>query len=239
MEKHGTRLGNLYQKLIQIHPIIETLARRTWPQIPLIRINGENNSIVYEDATLSSVFFDIQGNGNRIEIGDACYLNMVYFRIRGDNHTLHIDRKCRFLRGGSIWFAESDGSLEIGKGSTFVNVHLSITEPGSKMKIGNDCMFANDIDVRTGDSHSIIDRESNERINYAENVCIGNHVWVASHCMLLKGVQIPNESIVATGSVVTDKFSQIGVVIAGNPARVVKTGINWSRARTYLRPSMK
>ena len=37
-----------------------------------------------------------------------------------------------------------------------MDVHIAVTEPGSKVQIGKECMFANDIDIRTGDSHSIL-----------------------------------------------------------------------------------
>jgi acetyltransferase-like isoleucine patch superfamily enzyme len=101
------------------------------------------------------------------------------------------------------------------------------------MTIGHDCMFAYDIDVRTGDSHSIIETSSQARVNYAENVTIGNHVWIAAHCSILKGIVISDDSIVATGSIVTKAFFRHGTIIAGNPARVIKEGITWSRKRSY------
>jgi acetyltransferase-like isoleucine patch superfamily enzyme len=179
------------------------------------------------------VNFDIIGNGNKIEIKSSCFLNSVTFYIRGDNHSICIGDSVRFNGVASIYFNDYNGSLEIGDMSTFENVHLAVTEPGSKMKIGLDCMFASDIDVRTGDSHSIIDIDSKERINYAKDVSIGNHVWVGEHCIILKGVCIPDESVLGTGSIVTKQFTQKGTIIAGNPARVVKEGITWSRERIY------
>ncbi|MGS0525300.1 hypothetical protein ACU8V7_09025 [Zobellia nedashkovskayae] len=84
------------------------------------------------------------------------------------------------------------------KNSTFEDTHLAVTEPSSKVTIGVDCMFANTIDIRTGDSHSIIDIKSNKRINYAKNIIIGNHVWVGAHSSILKGATIADNSIVAT-----------------------------------------
>ena len=48
--------------------------------------------------------------------------------------------------------------------------------------------------------------------------------------MLLKQAQIANNSIVGIRSIVTKKFEKTNVVLAGNPAKVVKTGVNWDRA---------
>ena len=94
-------------------------------------------------------------------------------------------------------------------------------------------MFAYDIDLRTGDSHSIIDCQTQERLNFAKDIEIGNHVWVATRCLILKGAKVADNSVIASGSIVTKSFSEPGVVIAGNPAKVVKEGITWSRDRVY------
>jgi acetyltransferase-like isoleucine patch superfamily enzyme len=194
-------------------------------------VHGENNRVRYKDAELNSVRFDIVGNGNRIIIKPGCVLNHVTFYVRGDNHRVIIRKNCRFNGGGCVWLEGDDCVLEIGRQSSFENVHLALTEEGSKMSIGRDCMFAYSFEVRTGDSHSVLSRESNERINYAKDVHIGDHVWVAAHCIILKGVSIASDSIVASGAVVTRSFDTGGIVIGGNPAVKIKEGITWSRAR--------
>jgi len=232
-----TRLKKYYKGVSQKHPFIGSLIKRFYYRNlfnkPKRNINGTKNAIFYKNAILSSVLFDISGNENTIEILDDCILKNVVFYIRGNGHRILIKSGCRFNRGGSIWFEDNDCSLSIGENSTFEDVHLAITEPNSKMTIGRDCMFAYDIDVRTGDSHSIISIDSNERINYAEDISIGDHVWVAAHCTLLKGSTIPDDSVVATGSVVTKQYTSKGIIIAGNPAKKVKNGITWSRERIY------
>jgi acetyltransferase-like isoleucine patch superfamily enzyme len=228
-------LMQLYKSIRQHYPLVEHLVRR---MRYLVRrnsvrseINGKNNRINHNGSLLSSVSIDIIGDNNVIEIKSSCILNSVIFYIRGNNHSIRIGAGCTFNQGGSIWLEDSGCALDIGAESSFEHVHLAVTESGSSMKIGRDCMFAYDIDVRTGDSHSIIDINSRARINYAKDVSIGNHVWVAAHCVILKGAIIPNESVVATGSVVTRQFSQPGIVIAGNPAQVVKEGVTWLRER--------
>lgn len=94
-------------------------------------------------------------------------------------------------------------------------------------------MFSYDIDIRTGDSHSIINTISNERINYAKDIFIGNHVWVASHVSVLKGVHIFDNSIIASRSVVTKTFKEGNIIIGGIPAKKLKENVNWAKERTY------
>ena len=196
-------------------------------------IRGEGNHIQCNDKFLSSTKFEIWGNNNRIEIGDGCQLKDVIFHIEGDDHLIQIGNNVAFNIAGSIWFEDHQGTLTIGDDSTFENVHLAVTEPHSTLTIGQDCMFSYDIDVRTGDSHSVIVSEENKRTNYAENISFGDHVWVASHCVILKGSIIGSNSIIGTRSVVTKPFPQDGVVVAGNPAKIIKEGINWKRERVY------
>lgn len=104
-------------------------------------------------------------------------------------------------------------------------VHIAVTE-NSKVIIGEDCMFANNIDIRTGDSHAVIDAQTGKRLNYAGDVTINRHVWIAPHSVILKNVNIGENSIIATGVIVT-KSSEPGVIIGGNPASVIKTDVSW------------
>ena len=223
-------LKSALKKLPVIGPIAHRVRQRRRQTNVIYRVKG-NNSIQCADARLSSVTFDISGKNNRLNIEENCVLNDVTFYIRGDNHLVIIKSGCRFNDKSEIWIEDSDCSLLIEEGSSFESVHLALTEVGSKISIGRDCMFASDIDVRTGDSHSIISQKTGERINRAKDVRIGNHVWVAAHCVLLKGVSIADNSVIATGSVVTRSFGKSGVIIGGNPAVQLKEEINWLRER--------
>lgn len=74
--------------------------------------------------------------------------------------------------GGSVWIEYLECEAIIGENTTFEDSYIAVKEPHSKIHIGKDCMLAYDIELRTGDSHSIIDSKSNERINYAQNINI-------------------------------------------------------------------
>lgn len=193
-------------------------------------IRGKNNEINVNYAALNHVTFDIKGSNNKIIIDDYVSLKNLTIFIRGCDNLITIQKNVR-ISGGSLWQEDSYTEIHIGMNSTFERVHLAATENHSKIVIGEDCMFAYDIEVRTGDSHSILDFETNKRINYAENVAIGDHVWVAAHCVILKGVSIPNNSVVATGSIVTKPMLTENVIIGGNPAKIIKQNITWKRER--------
>jgi maltose O-acetyltransferase len=52
-------------------------------------------------------------------------------------------------------------------------------------------------------------------------VRIGNNVWIAANVTVLPGVSVGDDVVVAAGAVVT-KDVEPGVVVAGNPARVIR-----------------
>jgi len=91
-------------------------------------------------------------------------------------------------------------------------------------------MLAYDIEIRTGDSHSIIDLNTHNRINYAQNVKIGNHVWLCADVKILKGVTIGKNSIIGTGSIVTKSIPD-NCIAAGIPAKVIHNNVTWKRPR--------
>ncbi|MBN2386550.1 MAG: acyltransferase [Anaerolineales bacterium] len=199
-------------------------------------VHGQGNHLEANGARLSSVELDIIGDDNHITIGAGSVVFNLKIRIRGSGHRIEIGPNCRISRGALLWFEDQDCRLEIGAGTTMVDVVVAVTEPGSQVMIGKECMFANDIDIRTGDSHAILDAATGERINPARNIIIGDHVWVAAHVVLLKGVEIGHDSVIATGAIVT-RSCQPGTILAGNPAAGIKEGITWRRDRNQRGPS--
>lgn len=93
-------------------------------------------------------------------------------------------------------------------------------------------MFSYNIELRTGDSHSIIDLETNKRINFAEDIVIGNYVWIGAHCIILKGVEIGDNCIVGTNSIITKSICQNSLSV-GIPAKIVKRNVTWKKERIY------
>ena len=88
--------------------------------------------------------------------------------------------------------------------------------------------YPNDIEIRNTDSHKIYDKNTNKRINEGNSINIGNHVWLGMRAIILKGVNIGDNSIVAAGSIVT-KDVKANTIIPGNPAKQIKENIYWTR----------
>lgn len=90
-------------------------------------------------------------------------------------------------------------------------------------------MLSSNVTIRTGDGHSIIDTKSGKRINPADDIVIGNHVWIGFNSIVLKGAKIADNCIVGAASLINKEHSTSGCVLAGTPARVVREGITWDR----------
>jgi len=195
------------------------------------KIIGINNELL-NFGHLNNCRFDIKGNNNKIVIKKSSSINNVLFFISGDNHLIEIDQNC-YIGGGELWMEDNNCAIIIHYGTTIESAHLAVTEPYSKIEIYDDCMLANNIEIRTGDSHSIIDANTGQKINPAKNVILQSHVWVGAHVKILKGVTISSNSVIGTSSVVTNSIPG-NCIAAGIPAKVIKTGINWKRERFKL-----
>lgn len=193
------------------------------------RILGKNNKLTARNVVLNGVQFDIAGSHNCIVIESMAMLDRVKFHIRGNGNKVFFGANCS-LANSIIWIEDDMCEVRIGRQTTMGGVHLAATENHSKLVIGEDCMLAYDIDIRTGDSHGIFN-EVGSRINGAKDVVIGNHVWIAAHSIILKGATIGAGSVVATGAVVPRGDYPTNCILAGNPAKPVKKGIRWSRSR--------
>jgi acetyltransferase-like isoleucine patch superfamily enzyme len=60
-------------------------------------------------------------------------------------------------------------------------------------------------------------------IHSDKSIYIGNNCWIGMSSIILPGVRINGDNvIIAAGSVVTKTFEQSNILIAGNPAKIVK-----------------
>ena len=99
-----------------------------------------------------------------------------------------------------------------------------------KVIIGENCQIASNTFIADTDFHPIspierLKQVKGEKYSFdsvnKKGIVIGDNVWICWGAIILKGTKIGNNSIVGAGSVVKGNFPE-NVVIAGNPARIVK-----------------
>ena len=141
-------------------------------------------------------------NGEGISVG-----NFATFISAPDSH-IHL----------TTWNADTyQGKIEIGDFCLFSpGVRISAA---TRIKIGNSCMFANSAYISDSDWHGIYDRAL--PVGKSEEVVLEDNVWIGDGAIVSKGVTIGKNSIVGARSVVIKDVPE-NVIVAGNPAQVVK-----------------
>jgi maltose O-acetyltransferase len=112
-----------------------------------------------------------------------------------------------------------ESCIEIGS-RTAISNNLSIVAMAS-VKIGEDCLIGDMVSIYDCDFHEI---EPERRRSSSGKICpvvIGKNVWIGSRVLILKGVSIGPNSVVAAGSVVVESIPA-NVVAAGVPAKVIR-----------------
>jgi len=114
----------------------------------------------------------------------------------------------------------SGGDIKIGK-RTFINKG-SIIVSKKLITIGNDVLIADYVSIYDHD-HKFNNKSTEyEQNGYdSSNVSIDDNVWIGTHSVILKGVHIGKNSIVAAGSVVTKDIPS-NELWGGAPARHIK-----------------
>lgn len=91
--------------------------------------------------------------------------------------------------------------------------------------IGEHCAISWDVEIMDTDIHFLLDEARQPLARFAP-VLIEDRVWIGTRAIILKGVTIGHDSIVAAGSVVTRSIPPHSIC-AGNPARVIKSTHGW------------
>jgi len=130
------------------------------------------------------------------------------------------------LGGGSRVIVSQGASLVVGgrkeeSGSGITERCLIMAR--KRVVIGADSIIAWGCYITDCDWHELAGSSN------TEETLIGEHVWVAPNCSILKGSRIGNGCIVATGSVTHKATFPESCLVGGIPARVLATDRKWSR----------
>lgn len=159
----------------------------------------------------------------------------VQIEIYGDNNKVEIDHSVKTWNGHIVIGNPGTNTpthnclVRIGKNSDSNGVWIDLLEDNSAVIIGNNCMLSWNIHIFASDFHTIYDAKTKKLLNWGKEIIIGDNVWVAMDCTVLKNSFIAKNCVVGASAVVAGKFTEENCVIAGNPAKVVKRGVAWDR----------
>lgn len=163
-------------------------------------------------------------NGN-IEIG--CNL------LKGSKEETRIR-----LRENAVW--GSDGGCKISYGSTIeilkgavlnskyftVNSNSTLIA-AKKINLGQDVMIARNVVIYDSDFHEITcDGTKGEK---SKDVIIGEHVWIGTNSMVLKGVKLEKGCVVAANTIVTQNVENENLIGNKLEIKCINNHIEWKR----------
>lgn len=199
----------------------------------IIETNGNNN-----------ISINVSGNNNTISIKKLAPQNgKLIISLHGDNSKIFIEENLHIGSTLGITMGQnhpnfgkcSNAELKIGKNTSIGSASIITYNSNAQINIGNNCMFAWGIELYHTDAHPVIDKETGSILNKVKKMIIGDHCWLGADCCILKNVCLPNNTIVGNKAVVTKSFTEEYTAIAGNPAKTVKTNVDWAqRADGYI-----
>jgi acetyltransferase-like isoleucine patch superfamily enzyme len=152
--------------------------------------------------------------------------NQAAHALRFGNH-VSLYAGCSFALG-------ANGSAVVGD-FTLLNGALVMAE--ERIEIGSHCLISWNVGIADSDFHPLEpaqrlidahalapfykDRPSRPKLE-TRPVKIADNVWIGMNAIILKGVTIGENSVVAAGAVVV-KSVPANTIVAGNPAVAVKT----------------
>lgn len=181
--------------------------------------------VVNQGAFVKKCSFIISGENNKIIFQEGCRLEQNIFYINGSNNTIIIGKNSRFIQS-KFWMEGNRNQILIGDNNKCSGKVILASMEGTSIIVENNNLFSYDIELRTSDGHSIID-ETGRRLNTSKSIHIGNNNWISKNVTLLKGASIGDNNIVGYGSLLTKEYNNDHCIIAGVPAKIIKTNIDW------------
>jgi acetyltransferase-like isoleucine patch superfamily enzyme len=135
--------------------------------------------------------------------------------------TLEINGHVSFLKGTKI-DVEPNALLSIGDGSSIGE--QSKIKCSRRINIGKNCAISWNVNITDTDGHELTGGSA--RNEKTKEITIKDNAWIGFNSIILKGVTIGSNSVIGAGTVVT-KDTPDNSLVAGNPGRLIKTGISW------------
>lgn len=145
------------------------------------------------------------------------------FLLGEKNNTVKIDKNVMGNFHLALW---CNNQVYIGRRTTSNSLHIEARR--SVISIGKDCMIS-EAWIQATDMHGVWGLGTKQSLNKAGySITIEDGVWVGRRSSIVRPVTVGKGSIIAFGAVVTKDVPACSIV-AGNPARVTKRNVTWTR----------
>ena len=192
--------------------------------LQVIDLGCDNEVSIADDVLRDGIgVVTLTGSGSRLSISAGSVMTGASIKL-GPKCTVTVDGA---RLAASEIFCASGATIVVGRNSAFTWRSQILAHEAATIRIGRDCLFANNSVVTVSDMHSILDLDTGSRLNPAADVTIADHVWIGLGCLVMKGVSIGEGAIIGAGSIVT-KDVPANSLAAGNPVRVLRHRVTWA-----------
>lgn len=154
---------------------------------------------------------------------EACYIYNNLNPMSFDKREECIKNLFGKIKGSFLinqpFYCDYGYNIEIGD-NFFSNMNLTILDE-AKVIFGDNVFIAPNCAFYTS-GHPIDYKIRNQGYEYAKPILVGDNVWFGANSIVLPGVKIGNNVVVAAGTVV-NKDVPNNVLIAGNPFKIIKS----------------
>ena len=187
---------------------------------PFVKIKSLKGKVIIKNCNIETGMI-------RIGFGDIGIFDQVLSRS-----ILEIEGRIIFygkavIGHGSKISVGKNGILEIGNNFTITAETFIICHKNIKFGANNLISWEN-LFMDT-DFHKIKNIEKNGTINISKEISTGDNVWFGCRNTILKGSQISNNCVIGSNSLINKKFYKDNILIAGNPAKILKENIVWEQ----------
>ena len=181
------------------------------------------------------------GKNSYVEIHEPCEFRDCEIML--SNNCKFVIQETRYYVQGIKMILPMAESTTFMAGKNFLCRGIELLMHGSPfrtVKIGDNCMLSDNITIFPSDDHAIYD-ENHNVINHDQDITIGNKVWIGMGAIILKGSNVPDNSVIGFRSVYTRHSSKdyipqredLGGIFAGFPAKLIRNGISWGIESPY------
>lgn len=212
-----------------------------------------NGQYVEHMGKIPKLLLNIQGDDNIIKLDDIGIIaELLQITIRGSGCFCHIggDTKTSYpskIGRLNIYIGCQGARVDIGEHPVIsYNVGIHCSEPYCQCHIGKNVSIGEGVRIYASDAHPVVDVFTHKVLNYGagkRELRIGDNSWIGLGAFVGKNGSMPEYTIVGAHSVVVKPVSEKYCVVAGNPAKIVKSGVMrmhlWQDAFKLERESSK
>ncbi len=150
-------------------------------------------------------------------------INRVTTDLRGKDARLSLCRKLFGCVGKNLWiqppfYCDYGRNIFLGD-NVYMNFNCIILDV-APVTLGSNVFLGPNVQIYTA-THPLVAEERNKGLESGKAITVHDNVWIGGSAVLCPGVTIGEGCVIGAGAVVT-KNIPARVVVAGNPARVIK-----------------